>query len=277
MGAMMRHIDGLAALAPRYRGFIVDLWGVIHDGVTPYPGAIDCLRHLREAGLPVVLLSNAPRRAHAAAAGLAALGIGPELYRAVVTSGEACWTALAAYAGAAVYHLGPARDLSVIEGHRITLVQQPRDAELFLNTGPDDDRNPTHIGDYLPDLAACLAAGLPMLCANPDLEVIRSGQRLICAGALAQHYAAAGGAVRWIGKPYPEVYAAVFAELQLPRDAILAVGDALRTDIAGAAAVGVNALWVLGGIHAHTDPQAAAAEAAEVGLSPVATIPAFVW
>ena len=273
----MRHIDGLAVLAPSYRGLIVDLWGVIHDGVALYAGALDCLRQLRERGMPVVLLSNAPRRAHAAAAGLATMGIGPELYDMVMTSGEATWRALATYAGAAIYHLGPPRDLSVIEGHGITLVRDPRDARLFLNTGPDDSRDPTHIGEYLPELAACLDAGLTMLCANPDLEVMRGGQRLICAGALAQRYATDGGTVRWIGKPFPEVYDPVFARLGLPRRDVLAVGDALRTDIAGAAAVGVDALWVLGGIHGHADPQAAVAEAQAAGLAPVATIPGFSW
>ncbi len=277
MGAVMRHIDGLAALAPSYCGFIVDLWGVIHDGVTPYVGALDCLRQLRAREMPVVLLSNAPRRAYAAAAGLATLGIGPELYDMVMTSGEATWQALAAYAGAAIYHLGPQRDLSVIEGHGITLVSDPCNAQLFLNTGPDDSRDPTHIGEYLPELAACLRAGLTMLCANPDLEVMRGGKRLICAGALAQRYAADGGAVRWIGKPFREVYDPVFARLDLPLRDILAVGDALRTDIAGAAAVGVDALWVLGGIHGHADPRAAMAEAQAARLAPVATIPRFIW
>ena len=117
-----------------------------------------------------------------------------------------------------------------------------------------------------------------MICANPDLEIVSGGRRLLCAGALALHYADRGGAVRWIGKPYPEVYDLVWPLLAgLGRTEILAVGDALRTDMAGGRAVGVAGCWVLGGIHALTDPAAAEAEAAVAGLAPVATLPAFVW
>lgn len=271
------HLPGFSAIAGRYRGFIIDLWGVIHDGVTPYDGAVDCLRHLRAAGAPVVLLSNAPRRAAAAAAGLRAMGIDDALYSGIVTSGEVAWRALADHAGARIYHLGPERDRSVLEGRAVTRVPTPAAASMVLNTGPDDLRSPTDIGEYEGELAACLAARLPMLCANPDLEVIRGSQRLICAGALALWYEARGGAVRWIGKPYPEVYAPVLAMLALPLRDVLAVGDALRTDIAGAQRAGIDACWVLGGIHALESPVAAAAEAKAAGLAPVASLAAFRW
>ena len=117
-----------------------------------------------------------------------------------------------------------------------------------------------------------------MICANPDLEVIRAGQRLICAGALALWYEARGGVVRWIGKPHPEVYAPVLALLALPIGEVLAVGDSLRTDIAGAQRAGIDSCWVLGGIHAFESlAAAAAAEAEAAGLAPVASLAAFRW
>ncbi len=271
------HLPGFAAIAGRYRGFIIDLWGVIHDGVTPYDGAVECLQRLRAAGAPVALLSNAPRRAAAAAAGLRRMGIDDTLYRGIVTSGEVTWQALADHAGARIYHLGPERDRNVLEGRAVTRVATPAAADLVLNTGPDDLRSPTDIAEYEDELTACLAARLPMICANPDLEIIRAGQRLICAGALALWYEARGGAVRWIGKPYPEVYAPVLALLGLPLDEVLAVGDALRTDIAGAQQAGIDSCWVLGGIHAMEDPAAAAAEAKAAGLTPVASLAGFRW
>ncbi len=273
----MEHLSGFAAVAGRYRGFIVDLWGVVHDGVTPYDGAVECLERLRAAGAPVVLLSNAPRRAEAAAAGLRALGIGDHLYSGIVTSGEVAWRALAEHAGARIYHLGPERDRGVLEGRPVTRAMTPDAADLVLNTGPDDARSPTDIGEYEDELVACLAARLPMICANPDLEVIRGGQRLICAGALALWYEARGGTVRWIGKPYPEVYAPVLQLLRLPPEQVLAVGDALRTDIAGAHRAGIASCWVLGGIHALESPEQAAAEAIAAGLAPVATLASFRW
>lgn len=273
------HLSGFAALAERYRGFVLDLWGVIHDGVTPYPGAVDALRRLRAAGKRVVLLSNAPRRSHVAASALAALGVGPDLYDAVITSGEAAWIALGAWPGARVRHLGAARDLSVVEGRDLTLMPSPDGADLLLNTGPDTSAHPdARVEDFADELRRCLRAGLPMWCANPDLEIVSAGRRLICAGALAEWYAAEGGTVRWIGKPFAEVYDLVWPALgDMPRAAVLAVGDSLRTDIAGAAGVGLESCWILGGIHAHTDPALAEREAAAAGLMPRATLLAFAW
>ena len=275
----MEHLSGFAPLAGRYAGFVLDLWGVIHDGVTPYPGAADALRRLRGAGRRVVLLSNAPRRAHVAGAALGRLGIPPDLYDAVVTSGEAAWTALGLRPGARLYHLGAARDSSVWEDRDVQLVEHPAEADLLLNTGPDTSANPdAALADHLGELQRCLAAGLPMWCVNPDLEIVSGGRRLICAGVLAQWYEVQGGAVRWFGKPFPQVYDLVWPLLGgLGRHDILAVGDALRTDVAGAQAQGMDCCWVLGGIHAHDSTQAAEQDAEAAGLAPVATVPAFVW
>jgi HAD superfamily hydrolase (TIGR01459 family) len=285
---MMQHLDCFAPLAARYDGFILDLWGVIHDGVSPYPGAVDCLRHLRDRGKRAVLLSNAPRRAHAAAEAMRGMGIAEDLYTGIVTSGEVAHRLLRdgglrdggwPKSGRNLYHLGPERDRNVFAGTDMVAVARPGDADFLLNTGPDDTRSPTDVAEYEAELLACRAAGLPMLCANPDLEVIRGGTRVICAGALAVRYEALGGEVLWIGKPDPAVYRPVLDLLQLDRSRILAVGDALRTDIAGAAAVGVASCWVLGGIHAaeFAGPGEAEHAARAAGLSPVAIIPAFRW
>ncbi|MDE2573984.1 MAG: TIGR01459 family HAD-type hydrolase [Rhodospirillales bacterium] len=283
----MQHLAGFAPLAAAYDGFILDLWGVIHDGITPYPGATSCLERLRAAGKRTILLSNAPRRSHVAQEAMRAMGIPDDLYTGILTSGEATHQALRdrsdpwfAALGTRVFHLGPARDRNVIEDLPLTRVDRPEAADFVLNTGPDDTRSPTDIAAYLPDLAACRAAGLPMVCANPDLEVIRGGVRVLCAGALAVRYMEMGGDQRWLGKPDPAIYAPVLAMLGTERRRVLAVGDALRTDIAGAAAVDLDSCWVLGGIHAEelgTDPARIEQAAAQSGLAPVATVPAFVW
>ncbi|HKM63243.1 MAG TPA: TIGR01459 family HAD-type hydrolase [Acidisphaera sp.] len=278
----MRRLDGFRDIAGEYDGFIVDLWGVLHDGVTPYPGAVACLEALRGAGKRVVLLSNAPRRVAAAQAAMHAIGIRDDLYDALMTSGEATHLALRdrtdpwfAALGRRVYHLGPMRDRNVIDGLDLSLATEPAAATFLLNTGPDDERDPTDMTAFEDELQACLRAGLPMVCANPDLEVIRGGVRVLCAGALAARYQVLGGAVRSIGKPDPAIYELVFALLDLPGDRVLAVGDSLRTDIAGAAAAGISAVWVLGGIDG--DPDAPDTPARQAGAEPVAAIHGFVW
>ena len=280
-------LSGMAALADRYDGFILDLWGVIHDGVDPYPGAADCLARLRDRGKRCVLLSNAPRRNAAAEAMLRRMGLGPELYSGVLTSGEAVHGELGrrtdpwfAALGRRVWHLGPERDRNVMEGLELEQVATPGEAEFVLNTGPDDHRAPTDVAAFEDVLQDCARHGLPMICANPDLEVIRGGVRVICAGALAERYQQMGGAVRSLGKPDPAIYRPVLDMLGTAKARTLAVGDSLRTDVAGAAAAGVDACWVLGGIHGEAlggDHGAATAEATTAGLRPVAIVPRFVW
>jgi HAD superfamily hydrolase (TIGR01459 family) len=280
----MEHLSGFAPLAGRYGGFIIDLWGVVHDGVTPYAGAIDCLRHLKQLGKPAVLLSNAPRRADVAQQAMREMGIPDTLYRGIITSGQVARESLLyrtntwfARLGRCMFHLGPGRDRNLYEGLDLQPVEHPAEADFVLNTGPDY-RSPTHLGLYEGTLRACAAARLPMICANPDLEVIRGGHTVMCAGALARRYEELGGEVRWIGKPDPAIYSPALGMIGLPSIRVLAVGDALRTDIAGAAAAGIDSCWVLGGIHRalQDDPAAESAARAE-GLSPVACIPAFVW
>jgi HAD superfamily hydrolase (TIGR01459 family) len=280
-------LNGFASLAERYDGFILDLWGVIHDGIAPYPGAIDVLTRLRDGGKPAVLLSNAPRRSHMAQQAMRQMGIPDDLYRDLLTSGEATHRMLRdrtdpffAALGRRMYHLGPQRDRSVFEGLDLQQVASPAAADFLLNTGPNDEGFPTDASLFDGDLRACFLAALPMVCANPDLVVVRGGKLVICAGLLAQRYEALGGAARWVGKPDPTIYGVVLDLLRLPPSRVLAVGDSLRTDIAGAAGVGIDSCWVLGGIHRdelNGDAEAAQEAVRRAGLAPVVAVPAFSW
>jgi HAD superfamily hydrolase (TIGR01459 family) len=249
-------ISGLRELAPRYDGFILDLWGVIHDGLAPLPGAIDCLQSLIDAGRRIVLLSNAPRRADDVVRRITAVGVPVGLYHDVMSSGEEAWQHLKrredpfyAALGRRCLHIGSERDLEIREGLGLDYVDAPADAQFVLNTGPAgwDDR----IEDYEPILREALAGGLPMVCANPDLVVQRGSTLHLCAGALAKWYEEAGGRVRWHGKPFRLVYDSCLVLLGIgERSRILAIGDSLRTDIAGAAGAGIDSLLIAGGIHA---------------------------
>jgi HAD superfamily hydrolase (TIGR01459 family) len=256
-------VGGVGDIADRYDGYIIDLWGVMHDGIRAYPGARDCLAALKARGKRIVILSNAPRRAAAVAVRNAELGIPTALYHGLVTSGEAAWAALASREdpvhralGRRVCCLMPARDRPLLDELDLVEVARPDAAEFVLVTGVEGPSE--QVADFEPWLAEALAAGRPMLCANPDLEVVRGGVREICAGAIAARYEAMGGRVIYHGKPHRPIYEACFAALGgIDRGRILAVGDSLRTDVAGARAAGIDSLFIAGGIHAE-----------ELGLAP---------
>ena len=274
-------IAGLEALASQYDGYIIDLWGTVHDGVNPYPGAIECLRALHKAGKRVVMLSNAPRPAAVIATQLEGFGVDRSLYHGVMTSGQETHRQMKdrtdpwfARRGSKVLHIGGVHDLGLYEGLNIQRVADVGQAAFVMNTGPDLERGVASLEPYLPELRACLARNLPMICANPDRVVVKGGNRQIA------FYAEQGGDVCWIGKPYPGVYQPVFDMLDVPRSRILAIGDALGTDIKGAAAVGVDSLWILGGIHQEmigNDMALATAEASAAGLRPTAAVHRLVW
>jgi HAD superfamily hydrolase (TIGR01459 family) len=136
---------GISTLADRYDGYILDLWGVLHNGVEPYPGVIDCLDRLRAAGKRVCLLSNAPRRCASVTEKLAGMGITPDHYDHLMTSGEATHEALVnppddwhAALGKRCLHIGPPRDKDVFEGIGLEMVEDPAEATFVVNTGIDD-------------------------------------------------------------------------------------------------------------------------------------------
>ena len=288
----MRFLTGFAPLAAEYDGFVLDLWGVIHDGVNAFPHAVETLGRLRDAGKQTLLLSNVPRPNDAVRTMMRRMGIADDLYTGILTSGEAVRTSLRtppdawwASLGSRVFHLGPERDKPVLEGLALTSVATPAEAEFVLNTGPDDHRNPSDMAEFEDVLQDCAKYRLRMVCGNPDLEVIRGGVRVLCAGSLAVRYRELGGDVRSLGKPDPAVYEVVLAALAMPKDRILAVGDSLRTDITGAAAAGLASCWVLDGLHGAAlrrpdgsyDADQVRAEARAAGLAPFAAMARFAW
>jgi HAD superfamily hydrolase (TIGR01459 family) len=286
----LRVYDGVRVLAPQYDGFILDLWGVVHDGARPYPGVLDCMQRLIETGKRLVLLSNAPRRADDVVRRIAAIGVPAGLYHAVMSSGEEAWQCLCdraepfyAALGRRCLQIGSERDLEMRQGLDLDFVDAVEAADFILNTGPAGWEDT--LDDYAPLLAAAQARDLPMVCANPDLVVMHGGKMALCAGALAERYESIGGRVRWHGKPYPSVYASCLGLLGIAeKRRILAIGDSLRTDIAGAAAAGIPSLLVAGGIHAaefrtdgELDRERIAAALAKAGVQPIGVCSAFVW
>ena len=199
----------------------------------------------------MVFVSNAPRRAEVIVAQLERLGLPSALYGGVISSGEVGRRALLAVKelGSRCLHIGSPRDDDTPKGLGLSMVKDVARADFVLNSGPWRDGET--VEDYKPLLARIFELGIPMVCLNPDVEVIRGDTRMTCAGALAKYLQSLGGRVYYYGKPYAEIYEQA---LQMAGDGFtfadaLVVGDSLKTDIAGAAAVGSDSLLVLGGIH----------------------------
>lgn len=246
-------IGSIEALGSSYAAWLVDIWGVMHNGVRAYAPAVEATRRFREQGGIVVLLSNSPRPSEGLQNQLRSLGVADQCYDATVSSGDLTRHELAQRAGARVFHLGPERDLPIFVGLDVTRAE-PSEAELVVCTGLFDDEVETP-GDYDALLSELAERQLPMLCANPDHMVERGHRLVYCAGALAQIYAELGGSVIYAGKPYAPIYhlavetVAELAGRTLARGEILAIGDGVHTDMAGAASFGLDAVFVASGLH----------------------------
>jgi len=247
-------LDSIEDLGTRYRAWLVDIWGVMHNGRRAFPRAIEATRAFRAQGGIVVLLSNSPRPSRSVLDQLRRVGVPDDAYDATVTSGDLTRHELAKHKGATVFHLGPERDRPIFDGFDVKLGTQD-DAELIVCSGLFDDETETP-EDYTGLLRELAARKLPMICANPDHQVERGDQLVWCAGALAALYEQEGGPVVYAGKPYAPIYSLAFetidalAEGTVPRDQVLVIGDGVHTDIAGATNLGIDSIFVASGLHA---------------------------
>jgi HAD superfamily hydrolase (TIGR01459 family) len=251
---MTATIAGLSALASRYDVLLCDIWGVVHNGHEAFPAACAALtRWIAQAG-PVILISNAPRPEAAVAIQLDSLCVPREAWTAIVTSGDVSRDLLAARAPGPAWRIGPAKDDSLFEGLGLEF-SEPGTAKFIACSGPNDEDTETP-EDYREALAAAAARGLTMICANPDVLVQRGDRLIYCAGALAQLYKSLGGPVIEAGKPYPPIYDLALERAEqafgasLDRRRVLAVGDGVATDLAGARTQGLDVLFVADGVHA---------------------------
>jgi HAD superfamily hydrolase (TIGR01459 family) len=251
-------LPSMSALAGRYDVWLSDIWGVIHNGASAFEAACDACSRFRAAGGTVVLISNAPRPFDAVAAQLDRFGVPRTTYDAIVTSGDVTRAMLTREAGRSVFHLGPERDRGVFEA-AAPKFEAVEIADIVVNTGLFDDVNETP-ADYEAMLRGLQQRGVPMICANPDLMVEKGDKLLYCAGALAQSYEAMGGKVHYAGKPHLPVYEQAYGLVakamagkgrsgSFDKQRILAIGDGLRTDMAGAQAAGLDALFIPSLLH----------------------------
>jgi HAD superfamily hydrolase (TIGR01459 family) len=256
---IIRQIAGLSEISGRYDLILCDIWGVLHNGVASFAEASDALVSFRRRGGAVVLISNAPRPSPPIARQVLKLGVSPDAFDAVVTSGDVTIGLMEQQAGDQVLHIGPERDLTLLDAVAEATGARPRlvslvDAQYALCTGLRNDEAET-LGDYEPELQAMSVRDMTMICANPDIVIHRGDTLIYCAGALARRYEELGGSVVYAGKPYAPIYdrALTLAEqirgAPIEKHRVLAIGDGMRTDIAGAARAGLDVLFVTGGIH----------------------------
>lgn len=279
-------IDSLDQIVAEYDVLFCDLWGCVHDGVTLYPAAVAALRRFRARGGAVVLLTNAPRTHGTVERRLGRMGMPADAWDLVVASGDATQEAmLLGAAGQRVWHLGPSKDDDLFTDIPAHMRDRPPvqrvdfdSAQGIVCTGLDNEDHETP-DDYRGRFLSAKVRDLPMLNANPDLVVDVGPRRIYCGGALGALYAEMGGRVLSFGKPHPPIYDLArrkLAERGIGGGRVLALGDGWRTDLAGAAGEGIDALFITGGLEAerfgadpeHPDPVALTDWLAQTGLSP---------
>jgi HAD superfamily hydrolase (TIGR01459 family) len=250
--------DFLERIEPLARGYDVllcDIWGVVHNGIAAFPDACAALTRFRQGGGTVILITNAPRASDAVGRILDRMQVAHEVYDAIVSSGDVTRGIVGRRAGQRVFHLGPERDHSIFTGLNVSFAPL-ESADYVVCSGLFDDTVETP-DNYRDMLKAMRQRALFMVCANPDVVVERGDTLVYCAGALADAYAALGGEVLYCGKPHPPIYELALATAADLRDGrtpdharVLAIGDSVRTDLKGAAALGLDCMFVTSGIHA---------------------------
>jgi HAD superfamily hydrolase (TIGR01459 family) len=252
----MTFSQGLYELMDSYDGFIMDQWGVLHNGLHPYEGVIDTLNHLKQRKKQVIILSNSAKRSSDNIERLKKLGIKPGLYKEVVSAGEVTWRGLRDQKdtpfkglGKKCYLISRPDDKSLTEGLDIEMVTNIEDAQFILITS--FDQASTKMENLEAVLRKAVGKRIPAICANPDMVTVYGHERSIGPGAIAKRYQELGGAAHYIGKPHKTIfrYCLGLFENVIP-SRILVIGDSIQHDIAGGVSVDLDTAFITAGIHA---------------------------
>jgi HAD superfamily hydrolase (TIGR01459 family) len=246
----MKIINGISEVYLNYDYFIIDLWGVLHDGHAPYKGAIEALKNLKQNNKKIALLSNAPRRAIKAEQVLENLGFKKDFYHLLITSGEVTYNYVKNNdVGKNYLYIGPQKDRHLLDGIGFKEVEQASKADFAIATGFEDFGSVFEEKKHFLDDA--LKHNLPLLVANPDRLVVKqTGEVYICAGLMGEYYSENGGKIIPFGKPYRNAYEGCLKFFDTSEtNRILCIGDSLHTDVGGANNIGASSLFIAGGIH----------------------------
>lgn len=243
----IHYLKSLQEISNQYDTYIIDIWGVVHNGVQLFPGVKECLERLKAQGKTVCFLSNSPRAGCNHVEHFKTLGIGEDLYSFIYTSGDALLDALKVCPNLSpedpFFFLGrEGLHQSVWEGLPGERVPVVSEASYILCTAPMEGHKRVLEDGH--------ALGLPMVCSNPDRAAIHGGERILCAGSIAEDYESMGGRVFYCGKPELLIYDLILEKLGKPNtQKVLCIGDGLFTDIKGAQTVGLDSVFIQSGLH----------------------------
>jgi HAD superfamily hydrolase (TIGR01459 family) len=250
----LRFVENLRELVAGLEVVLSDIWGVVHNGLEAFPEACEALRSFRSQGGAVILITNAPRPADSVQRQLRKFGVADDSYDSIVSSGDLTRLYVADRPGRKVFWLGPEHHGETYRGLD-ALFAPIEEADYIVCTGPFDDETET-AEDYRDMMLKAHEHKLTLICANPDIVVERGDRLVYCAGAIAELYRELGGEVIFHGKPHRPIYeramqvAADRLGHAVALNRVLAIGDSVRTDLAGAHGFGIDCLFVTRGIHA---------------------------
>ena len=253
MKKKIKILQNFSQIIENYSSFLIDLWGVIHNGVNIFPGENNVLKKIKEINKEVIFVTNAPRRIDVIKQQLFDFGLDDDLYNHVMSSGELTWLNINRKIKKekrclSCYHIGPDRDNHLMKNLKLSLVNDVSKADFILNTGPWGDND--ILENYKNILNNGVKYDLDMICSNPDKRVIRGNDFMICAGLLAEYYESIKGKVVYFGKPYNEIYEECFKKLkQKEKKEILIIGDSMENDIKGANNMNIESLLITSGVH----------------------------
>jgi len=278
-------LQSIAPLAATADLWFVDIWGVMHNGERPYASPVAACEAFRRQGGTILLVTNSPRPRESVARQLDGIGVARTAYDGIVSSGDVSRSLIEEWAGEPILHIGPERDLPVFANLQATPGAGVADAAVAVCTGLYDDEKETP-ADYASMLANLKARDVPMICANPDQKVERGGRLIYCAGAIARAYESLGGNVSYAGKPFLPIYDLALEiggdtrGTPVAKDRVLAIGDGVSTDIAGAANFGIRSVFIASGVDVNANENVGAAAArlfANSSSQPIAVMNGFNW
>eukprot|EP00039_Didymoeca_costata_P001682 m.54256 g.54256 ORF g.54256 m.54256 type:complete len:294 (+) comp10913_c0_seq2:178-1059(+) len=291
MSVKPKQVKGLAELVGLYGTFIIDQWGVLHNGSSLYPKALEGMKKLRqEQGKVIIILSNSSKRVSDSIEKMNGMGITPDMYDHVVTSGELLYTNFQTKSDPVFKSLGKHFLPLAWDDDKITTltsqsgyvsVDNVDEADFILCTGAEKG----NLESYREILEKAQARSLPFLCGNPDLVSLQAdGTLKICPGSIAKEYERLGGRVRWHGKPLKETYLHCLSLVgkEHIEKGVLCIGDSLEHDIKGSHTCAADSLFISSGIHGHEvgsppDEDAVNSLSAKFGVNPTYYTEFFNW